>query len=77
MLAYVEDATDIGIILDEEINGDWSALPKYLSKLAESFDTTYRLLRDELFNVGCSGQKWYLEHLQVRKISYHLTDDLI
>jgi len=77
VVAYVEDATDFGSILDEEIRGGWSALPKYLSKLVESFDVIYKLLRDELFNVGCSGRKWCLEHLQVRKTSYHLTDDLI
>ncbi|WP_156465484.1 glycosyltransferase family 4 protein [Pseudomonas sp. Leaf48] len=77
VLAYVEDATDFGSILEEEIRGGWSASPKSHSKLVESFEAAYKLSTDELFQVGCSGQKWYLENLQVRKASHHLTDDLI
>lgn len=73
VLAYVEDATDFGSILEKEIKAGWSASPKFNSKLVESFEVAYGLSRDELFNIGHSGQNWYLEHLRVRSVSHHLT----
>lgn len=73
VLAYVEDATDFGEILEDKIKAGWSASPKSHSKLFLEFERAYKLPREELLDVGSAGQNWYVENLQVSEVARHLT----
>ncbi|RJG09228.1 glycosyltransferase [Pseudomonas cavernicola] len=72
ILAYVEDATDFGNILEGNIRAGWSASPSNNSKLFENFSAVAQMTREDLFLVGAQGQAWYLENMTVRKISSQL-----
>ncbi len=72
ILAYVEDVTDFGEILEGKIKGGWSASPKSHSKLYSAFEHAYHLPTDQLFKIGSTGQDWYIEHLKVQEAARRL-----
>ncbi|MCY1437833.1 hypothetical protein D9M71_540080 [compost metagenome] len=69
VLAYVEDATDFGSILENVIKAGWSASPSNHSDLAENFKAVAQMSRNALFSAGQSGQDWYLQNMTVSKIA--------
>jgi len=69
VLAYVEDATDFGAILEREIGAGWSASPSNQHLLVEHFKAVAQAPREALFSAGHAGQEWYTERMTVSKIS--------
>ncbi|AIN57256.1 glycosyltransferase [Pseudomonas soli] len=69
VLAYVEDATDFGAILEGEIGAGWSASPSNQALLVEHFKAAAQAPRETLFSVGRAGQEWYVKHMTVSTIS--------
>ncbi|MDH1234836.1 glycosyltransferase [Stutzerimonas stutzeri] len=74
MLAYVEDATDFGKVLECEMNAGWSASPSGDSCMLELFSLAASLPRNELRMKGLNGQLWYKSNMAVNVVAKRLVN---
>jgi glycosyltransferase involved in cell wall biosynthesis len=72
VLAFVEDATDFGHILEGTIKSGWSSSPLTAKKLLEDFSMIAGIERKKLLEIGAQGQTWYSSNLAVDKVAARL-----
>lgn len=73
ILSFVEDATDFGEILQNEIRAGWSASPKNESRLFAKFSEAAKMEKHELLAIGTIGQNWYLDNMTVSKVAEQIS----
>lgn len=72
ILAYVEEATDFGDILEKEIGAGLCAKSSNKEKIFSKFDAIMDMSLDELFDMGSRGRKYFDEKLRVDHIACKL-----
>ena len=74
ILAYVEEATDFGEILENQARAGWSFSPKTADAMFSAFKSIAAMEPAERALYGSNGQKWYLDHMTVEKVAKQITD---
>lgn len=74
ILAYVEEATDFGEILEKQARAGWSFTPATKYRMLNTFKQIAEMPQRQREIYGSNGQRWYLENMTVDIVSQKIID---